>query len=311
MPGKKLVAPFAEEEYSLDLTRQNLVNWNLLYQQALPLSFPFIIPHATWKEKEYYIHHCPANISAEIVLEGSLQFTLEDRTRILRANELIFLPIGEPNRICTGAEGFTRKAVFGIRGFLAEPILASFSLESGKIYRLQDPARILQMLSHLVTLYRKQDPALLNRASAAAFEILLEIRDQICEKSANIASLIQSVQQKIQNGCSIPELARANRVSRSRMNRIFRRCFNQSPQQYSTRLRMQTAEQFLLQGEESIKWIATQTGYHSLSRFAAAFRKYHGVSPREYRKRGKAAGDLPEKKEPSSPSESSGKQEER
>ena len=124
MPGKKLVAPFAEEEYSLDLTRQNLVNWNLLYQQALPLSFPFIIPHATWKEKEYYIHHCPANISAEIVLEGSLQFTLEDGTRILRANELIFLPIGEPNRICTGAEGFTRKAVFGIRGFLAEPILA-------------------------------------------------------------------------------------------------------------------------------------------------------------------------------------------
>ena len=188
MPGKKLVAPFAEEEYSLDLTRQNLVNWNLLYQQALPLSFPFIIPHATWKEKEYYIHHCPANISAEIVLEGSLQFTLEDGTRILRANELIFLPIGEPNRICTGAEGFTRKAVFGIRGFLADPILASFSLESGKIYRLQDPARILQMLSHLVTLYRKQDPALLNRASAAAFEILLEIRDQICEKSANIAS---------------------------------------------------------------------------------------------------------------------------
>ena len=90
MPGKKLVAPFAEEEYSLDLTRQNLVNWNLLYQQALPLSFPFIIPHATWKEKEYYIHHCPANISAEIVLEGSLQFTLEDGTRILRANELIF-----------------------------------------------------------------------------------------------------------------------------------------------------------------------------------------------------------------------------
>ena len=104
MPGKKMVAPFAEEEYSLDLTRQNLVNWNLLYQQALPLSFPFIIPHATWKEKEYYIHHCPANISAEIVLEGSLQFTLEDGTRILRANELIFLPIGEPNRICTGAE---------------------------------------------------------------------------------------------------------------------------------------------------------------------------------------------------------------
>ena len=158
MPGKRVVAPFAAEEYLLDFTRQNVVNWNLLYQRALPLSFPFIIPHATWKEKEYYIHHCPANISAEIVLEGSLQFTLEDGTRILRANELIFLPIGEPNRICTGAEGFTRKAVFGIRGFLAEPILASFSLECGKIYRLQDPGRILQMLSHLVTLYRRPPP---------------------------------------------------------------------------------------------------------------------------------------------------------
>ena len=297
MRGKKMVAPFAEEEYSLDLTRQNVVNWNLLYQKALPISFPFIIPHATWKENEYYIHHCPSNISAEIVLEGSLQFTLEDGRRTLKANELIFLPIGEPNRISAGPKGFVRKAVFGIRGFLAEPILASFRLESGKIYRLQDTGRILQMLSHLVSLYRKQDPALLNQASASALEILLEIRDQIHEKWKPISSLLQSVQQKIQNGCSIPELARANRLSRSKMNTFFREQFNLSPQQYSTRLRMQTAEQFLLQGKQSIKWIATRTGYHSLSRFTTAFRKYHGISPREYRKKGKAAGCVKEEME--------------
>lgn len=284
---KKQISQFSDEEYSQDMTNQNLNNWLLLYHENMPLAFPFIISHCRWEKDEYYIHHCPTNTAIEIVLEGSMKYTLEDETRIVRADEMILLPVGVPNRITAGPDGFSRKAVFGIRGFLSQIILAAYRLESGKVYHLKDTGRILQMLSQLVVLHKKQDPKLLNRASAAAFEILLEIKDQIHSRQSQSLGAIQLMQLNIRKQCSIPEFARRLNLSREKLNAIFRGQFQQSPQQYKTRLRMQIAEQLLCQTDQPIKQIALQTGYHSLSRFAAAFRRHHGVSPRGYRKAGR------------------------
>lgn len=46
MPGKRVVTPFAAEEYLLDFTRQNVVNWNLLYRRLFRCRFRSS-PHAT------------------------------------------------------------------------------------------------------------------------------------------------------------------------------------------------------------------------------------------------------------------------
>ena len=116
---------------------------------------------------------------------------------------MIVLPIGLPNRVETGPDGFSRKVVFGLRGFLAEIILASFSIECGKVYALKDTGKIVQMLSQLVVVYRKADPAALNAVSAAAFEILLEIRDQIHAARKGASDVIQLLHMNIHTPCSI------------------------------------------------------------------------------------------------------------
>ncbi|HBJ96800.1 MAG TPA: hypothetical protein DDZ11_10445, partial [Lentisphaeria bacterium] len=190
---------------------------------------------------------------------------------------------GLPNRVETGPDGFSRKVVFGLRGFLAEIILASFSIECGKVYQLKDVGKIVQMLSRLVVVYRKADPATLNAVSAAAFEILLEIRDQIHTQNGS-SDVIQLLQMNIHTPCSIAEFSRKMKLSREKLSGIFQKQFKQSPQQYKTQFRMRTAEQLLRQTDQPVKEIAFQLGYRSLSRFATAFRQYHGCSPREYRK---------------------------
>ena len=140
------------------------------------------------------------------------------------------------------------------------------------------------MLSQLVVVYRKADPAALNAVSAAAFEILLEIRDQIHAARKGASDVIQLLQMNIHTPCSIAEFSRRMKLSREKLNEIFQNQFQQSPQQYKTQFRMRTAEQLLRQTDQPVKEIAFQLGYRSLSRFATAFRQYHGCSPREYRK---------------------------
>lgn len=294
MIRKRVIHPFSPEEFNTSDISQNLINWGLLYQKVMPLTFPFLILHSCWGKEDYYIHHCPSNAAVEIVLEGSMKYTLDEQVSIVRANEMILLPLGVPNRVEAGPDGFGRKAVFGIRGFLAEVILASFCLEGGRTYRLNDTGRILQMLSRLAVLYRKQDPALLNSVSAFAFEILLEIREQVHSRNARSSPVVQLMQMNLQNPCPIPEIARKLELSWEKLNAVFREQFQRSPQQYMTQLRMRTAEQLLRQTGQTIKQIAFQTGYHSLSRFATAFRKYHGMSPRDYRNAGRKITDLPD-----------------
>lgn len=283
MRKQRSLTPFMNEEFNTTEDNQDVVYWMLLYEAVMPVVFPVIIPFSRWKRNEYYIHHSPNHACAEIVLEGSMRYILDDQPVTVHANEMIILPIGLPNRVETGPDGFSRKVVFGLRGFLAEIILASFSIECGKVYQLKDVGKIVQMLSRLVVVYRKADPATLNAVSAAAFEILLEIRDQIHTQNGS-SDVIQLLQMNIHTPCSIAEFSRKMKLSREKLSGIFQKQFKQSPQQYKTQFRMRTAEQLLRQTDQPVKEIAFQLGYRSLSRFATAFRQYHGCSPREYRK---------------------------
>lgn len=283
MRKQRSLTPFMNEEFNTTEDNQDVVYWMLLYEAVMPVVFPVIIPFSRWKRNDYYIHHSPNHACAEIVLEGSMRYILDDQPVTVHANEMIILPIGLPNRVETGPDGFSRKVVFGLRGFLAEIILASFSIECGKVYQLKDVGKIVQMLSRLVVVYRKADPAALNAVSAAAFEILLEIRDQIHTQNGS-SDVIQLLQMNIHTPCSIAEFSRKMKLSREKLSGIFQKQFKQSPQQYKTQFRMRTAEQLLRQTDQPVKEIAFQLGYRSLSRFATAFRQYHGCSPREYRK---------------------------
>ena len=126
MRKQRSLTPFMNEEFNTTEDNQDVVYWMLLYEAVMPVVFPVIIPFSRWKRNDYYIHHSPNHACAEIVLEGSMRYILDDQPVTVHANEMIILPIGLPNRVETGPDGFSRKVVFGLRGFLAEIILASW-----------------------------------------------------------------------------------------------------------------------------------------------------------------------------------------
>jgi|CXWL01.1.fsa_nt_gi AraC-like DNA-binding protein len=82
---------------------------------------------------------------------------------------------------------------------------------------------------------------------------------------------------------ALEELAHRVGVSRSQLERDFRRLFGLSPQKYLTKFRIEAALD-LLNGPMALVEIAHECGYADQSAFTRQFRASVGVSPGEYRR---------------------------
>jgi len=87
-------------------------------------------------------------------------------------------------------------------------------------------------------------------------------------------------------------LAKIACMSVSKLKYSFKRSFGKNIFEYLTETRMEKAKQLLAETCLTVKSIAAEVGYKKSGAFAAAFRKYTGILPKEYRsaKRAKFIG---------------------
>lgn len=75
-------------------------------------------------------------------------------------------------------------------------------------------------------------------------------------------------------------------MSRYHWHRVFRAMTGETLADTIRRLRLSKAANTLIQEDTPVREIAASLGYHHLASFSRAFKKAHGVSPKEYRERG-------------------------
>ena len=91
---------------------------------------------------------------------------------------------------------------------------------------------------------------------------------------------------------SIEDLADACGLSYSYFSNCFKRTFGDTPKGYITNLRLNKAKYYLTETALPIKEIASKCGFAHFTTFTSAFKKYIGVSPREYRSNRKKSAAL-------------------
>ncbi|MNI64766.1 HTH-type transcriptional activator Btr [compost metagenome] len=74
-------------------------------------------------------------------------------------------------------------------------------------------------------------------------------------------------------------------IEESELSRQFKRHVGIPLTDYVTKIRMAKAEQLLQDDSLKLTDLALMAGYSSPSHFVAAFKKYSGVSPKDYRAR--------------------------
>jgi len=81
----------------------------------------------------------------------------------------------------------------------------------------------------------------------------------------------------------VEDIARSAHVHPAYAMRLFRETYGVSVIEYLTQRRIAHAQMLLATTDESIASIAAASGFHTVSRFYAAFREHCGRSPRTYR----------------------------
>lgn len=83
---------------------------------------------------------------------------------------------------------------------------------------------------------------------------------------------------------SIADLSRRVGMSESKMNKLFKRVFDQTIYQFAQKAKVEHAKQLLTTGYYNISEAGDLVGYTNLSHFSKAFRKYFGINPSEFLK---------------------------
>lgn len=139
-------------------------------------------------------------------------------------------------------------------------------------------------LNQIVT--EEQDPEKNYRKTLQeAFAYLGQKMDQ--EKKINQNQLLERIKNYIEVNYMDSELglARVSRefqISEGYVSTLFKKQGNENFADYVEQIRMKKACELLKEKEYSVKKIASMVGYNSVQSFRRAFKRVHGINPREY-----------------------------
>lgn len=93
------------------------------------------------------------------------------------------------------------------------------------------------------------------------------------------------IEERLADGLSVDQLARASGVSTRTFMRRFRRATGNGPREYIQRVRVESAKRALEHSEESVASIAEGIGYGDPAAFRKLFARMTGLTPMDYRAR--------------------------
>jgi AraC family transcriptional regulator of arabinose operon len=103
-----------------------------------------------------------------------------------------------------------------------------------------------------------------------------------------VLRVLEHIGSHLGDALDVPRLAAIVHLSPSRLSHLFAAHLGVSPQRYVERERMTLAEQLLGLTDRPIAVVAREVGWDDPLYFAARFRRFAGMSPSEFRRRGRA-----------------------
>lgn len=168
------------------------------------------------------------------------------------------------------------------------PLLAkSGLLEAGSpVWRMENPSAVRGHLEDLAACANSGDAAA--RIDRIAERLVLETRLRAAPSALEDHGALRGVLAEIQRNWRTPpdldRLAATHGLSVSTLKRRWASAVGIPPARYALRLRIGEAARLLAQTGEPISQIAHQCGFEDEFYFSKAFRRIHGIPPREYRK---------------------------
>lgn len=219
----------------------------------------------------------------EYVCEGSGVIICNNKTYEVSAGDCFLLPKGSNHSYYTDIKW--RKIWFNIDGSLVRNLLHAYQLKDTVVFKNFNNQECFEKL-YTLTNTTKNDRDLTLKAAMQFHYIIQQLF--VLNSSYDI-SVADKVKKYIENNLyqqkiSIHELAERFFVSQTTLIEEFKKKYHSTPYQYFINKKISLAISLLMDSSYSISEISEVLNYSDSASFSNAFKKYTGLSPKEYKK---------------------------
>jgi AraC family transcriptional regulator len=262
--------------------------------------------------RQYHVREFPGPLSIKAMVHGSAEWRIGAKSFYVDRDTFLIVDAGQPYSITVDAPSAVETfCVFFERGYvedlyrtltrpemqlLEDPFLERLPVV-GFTERLHAAGSAVQLL--LRALYgkvRAEEPTetLMIGLAETLVHLHAEVPKLIARLPARRASTREELYRRVFAGRQwldenlflaprLPDAAKAACLSPFHFQRLFCAVFHESPQQYVTRRRLESAARLLTETDDPVTMVCLDSGFESLGSFSTLFRTTFGFSPRAYR----------------------------
>ncbi len=222
------------------------------------------------------------------VIEGKMNFRLEQKNTVLDSGTLLLLPPHYPLDYNSLTPPPIKYLWAHFTGFYAAELLQKYGFEKLPFLHMADiNLDVIAKFQNLHETYTKRAPffemELANRLESILRTFAVSIAHIREPKASKISTSLQYINENLDEKLTISELAAMEFLSVSRYIAVFNSIMGMPPSRYIIDLRLRTACALLQESNASIKEIGSMVGYDEPHYFCNLFKKHIGMSPGEYR----------------------------
>lgn len=235
------------------------------------------------------------------ITKGNLNANIGFRACKITQHQALFLKPGEvfsTQEIHTNIEGYVShfhpNIVFGSSGNhlkYFEDLL--FDINAPFVYEIPENIRteITNLHERICREYKLESPN--ENIMKAYFNTILtelklqkgvDINEEFSAKAKITRKFYALVKENIYNSPGLTQYAEMLNISPNHLNKSIKQYTGESAQSYIDRVKIIEIKYLLYQTELSISNIADKLGFYDISYFSRFFKKYEGISPRDFRK---------------------------
>jgi len=227
-------------------------------------------------------------LSLEYIVSGEFRIRNGKKGYVAEAGDLCLLHPGiDHDLLYDSAEKCTKLGII-LEGQLLPHILKTLRLEHLDVIHLPDSKRLDEIFRRLrETLPTGMSQRACEQNCGCSLELLQMIANVQSSRQIpqDIAKILDYFEQHSMEHLNMKQIAAHSSISLPTLNKRFYAVMQMTPYQYLIRLRMHRAAYFLRENELAVKEISEMAGYNNPLHFSSEFRRLHGCSPREYRKK--------------------------
>jgi len=233
------------------------------------------------KGKGTKIHRDRKSYGIVFIISGEKNYKFESfGTVSTKKNDVLFLPKGSSYCVDTITEG--------------ECIAANFDFFEYRQYepftvKIKNVTEIEESFKQIVQFWENKKQGYEMKCRSLLYNIIYLVQREYCLKYgySEKARLIKAAVERITEDCTankltIGELASLCNISETYFREIFVNAYGISPVKYINALKLKHAAELLKSEYYSVGEAMTMSGFNDMAYFSRAFKRYFGISPKQY-----------------------------